>query len=644
MTSKKRSKENGYDFELRLYGLQYLILAVFIALGMRFYVLQVARYEDYKQRADNNRIREIPIPAPRGAILDCNGVVLVDNIPAFNIVVAPEYMNDRSETVRVLVENLNIDPDQFVQELNNPHRAKSLPILVKQNAGDADRQWVAAHNLEYPEITIEDQPQRVYPYGKLACHVLGYIGEISSKQLEKPRYADYKPGDIIGQAGLEAYYDKILRGKEGMRRVIVDSRGRTITELETIPPIKGQDLITTLDIDIQKVAEEQFDKAGDTGVAIAMNPQNGEIFAMVSRPAYDPGVFAANVISSGENRAELRAIITDPKNPLYNNAIQGQYPAGSTWKLLMSTAALEEGVITPKDSRLVCGGGVSVGNRFVRCLGSHGAPDIHTAIVRSCDGYFYRLGLKMGVDMINDWIKRFGMGRPTGIDLPSERSGIIPSREWKARAFPKSPEWTNFDTVLASIGQGSVAITPIQLLRATAGIMNGGKFYTPHLLKEAKETPLEKVKHFEEPYTEIKLLPETVDILTYGAWGVINEGGTAGGIIPRDLNVGGKTGTAQVISNEKARAIREHRDHAWLVSFAPLHTEAPPELAVVVLTEHGGFGARASGPKTRMIHAAYFSKKFGRPVIPEFIARTEQDKPETDKPVKTSGVERPRDQ
>ncbi|MCI0490285.1 MAG: penicillin-binding protein 2 [Blastocatellia bacterium] len=644
MTSKKRSKENGYDFELRLYGFQYLILAVFIVLGMRFYVLQVARHEAYQQRAENNRIRDIPIPAPRGAILDRNEKVLVDNTHAYNIVVAPEYMNDRAETIRVLVENLGVDTEQFIKELNNPRRAKSLPILVKQNAGDADRAWIYAHSLEYPEITIEEQPQRVYPYGKLACHALGYIGEISPKQLENPRYADYKPGDIIGQDGLEATYDKWLRGKEGVRRVIVDSRGRTIRDLETKPPIKGQDLITTLDIDLQRVAEEQFDNAGDTGVAVAMNPQNGEILVMVSRPAYDPNVFASNVISSGENRAEVRAIMRDPKTPLYNKAIKGKYPAGSTWKLLLSTAALEEGVITLKDSRLACGGGVSVGNRFVRCLGNHGAPDIHAAIVRSCDGYYYRLGLKMGVDMINDWIKRFGMGRPTGIDIPSELSGTIPSREWKARSFPKSPEWTNFDTVLASIGQGSVAITPIALLRATAGIMNGGKFYTPHFLKEAKETPLEKIKHFDTPPTEVKLSPTTVEILTYGAWGVINEGGTAGGIVPRDLNVGGKTGTAQVIANEKARAIREHRDHAWLVTFAPLHTEEPPELAVIVLTEHGGFGARASGPKTRMIHAAYFSKKFGRPVIPELIAKTDADKPEQNKPDKAPGNERPRDQ
>ena len=374
--SKKNPKEGSYDFELRLYGIQYLILVIFIALGIRFYVLQVVRHDDFQQRAENNRIREIPILAPRGAILDRSEVVLVDNTPASNIILTPdpEFMENLDQTVNAMVENLGIDRDQLVKELNNPLRPKSQPILVKQNATDADRSWVKAREFEYPEITVEEQPQRNYRYGKLAAHVLGYIGEISAKQLESPKYNGYKSGDIIGLGGIEAVYDKELRGKDGMRRVIVDSRGRPIRTLEIIPPIRGQDIITTIDIDMQRTAEEEFDKASDTGVAIAMNPQNGEIYALASRPAFDPNIFAQNVISGGENRKEVRAIITDPKYPLYNKGIQGIYPTGSTWKLMMSVAALEEGIITPKESRIVCGGGISMGNRFVRCMGNHGAP------------------------------------------------------------------------------------------------------------------------------------------------------------------------------------------------------------------------------------------------------------------------------
>jgi penicillin-binding protein 2 len=422
--NQKNKREETHNFELRLYVVQYMVLAMFIGLGIRFYFLQVPRHEDYRARAENNRIREIPIPAPRGKILDRSGKVIVDNTPAYNIVVTPEDIpkggEGREKTIEALVENLGIDRDEFITNLNDPLRPKSQPILVKQNATPMDLAWVAGHTYEHPEIRVDEQPQRIYPHGKLASHVVGYVGEVSSKQLEKPQYQGYKMGDIIGQGGLEAIYDKILRGKDGMRRLIVVSRGRPIAELEVVPPRRGRDLITTIDLDIQKVAEEEFDKSNDTGVAVAMNPQNGEILAMVSRPAFDPNVFARNVISAGENRAEVRAIVNDPKHPLYNKAIQGIYPTGSTWKLLMSAAALEEGVITPKDSRITCGGGISVGNRFVRCMGNHGAPDVHTSIVRSCDGYYYRLGLKMGVDMIHDWVKRFGTGTRTGIDLPGE--------------------------------------------------------------------------------------------------------------------------------------------------------------------------------------------------------------------------------
>jgi penicillin-binding protein 2 len=604
-----------------MYVLQYLVLAILVALAIRFWVLQVTNHQLYQQAAENNRIREIPILAPRGAIYDRNGNLLVDNTPAFNIILSPELISNVEETVRVLVESLGVDREQLLSELNDPKRPKQLPILVKQNASAADRAWVCAHEYEHPEITVETQPQRWYRYGKLAAHVLGYIGEISSKQLENPKYieAGYKPGDIIGQDGIEAVYDKILRGKDGVKRVMVDSRGRPIRELERIEPIKGQDIVTTLDLDVQRVAEEEFDKNHETGAAVVMNPQNGEILAMVSRPAFDPNVFARNVISS-ENRAEVRAIINDPTHPLYNKAIKGIYPTGSTWKIMMAAAALEEGVITLKNSRIVCGGGIQVGNRFVHCMGNHGAPDIHTAIVKSCDGYFYRLGLKMGIDMIHDWVVRFGMGQKTGIDLPHEERGMIPDRNLKKKLNPHDAVWKDFDTVLASVGQGTVAVTPIQLLKAEAGIMMGGEYHTPHVLKQAKGTQLAQAIYYDDKPTELKLSPTTVETITYAAWGVVNEGGTASSVgFPRELNVGGKTGTAQVIAKEKARG-REHKDHSWFISFAPLHTNQKPELAVVVITEHGGFGARASAPKAKMIHAIYFSKKFGHPVLPEIAA------------------------
>ncbi|HJQ26089.1 MAG TPA: penicillin-binding protein 2 [Blastocatellia bacterium] len=620
MSSKKNQhREETQNFGLRLHAIQYLILAIFVALGIRFYFLQVSQHDTYVARAENNRIREIPILAARGLILDRSGqTVLVDNTPAFNIVIYPEDITDKAETIRMLVENLGVDRAELTARLNDPYRPKSQPILVKQNASDADRQYVSARELEHPEIKVETQPQRLYKYGKTAAHVLGYIGEISQKQLEMEKYqnAGYKSGDIIGQGGIEAVYDKILRGVDGMRRVIVDSKGRPIAELERIEPIRGQDIITTIDLDIQRVAEDQFEQKHATGAAIAMDPRNGEILAMVSVPSFDPNVFARNVISS-DNRKELRAIINDPTHPLYNKALQGTYPTGSTWKIMMATAALEEGTITPTNSKIICGGGLSVGNRFLHDSGgNHGMPDIHAAIVHSCDGYFYRLGLRLGVDKIHEWVDRFGMGKKTGIDLPTETRGTIPSREWKRRVNPRDPVWKDFDTAICAIGQGSVAVPPMQLLHAEAGIVMGGEYHTPHIFKEAKATQAVEAKYYDDQPTELKLSKVTTDIVTAAMWGVVNEGGTAGRIpFPKELNVGGKTGTAQVIAKEKVRG-KEHKDHSWFIGFAPMKGDKP-EIGVVCITENGGWGASASAPTVNYIISAYYSKKLNRQLLPD---------------------------
>jgi penicillin-binding protein 2 len=626
LVSGKDKKDDLFNFNSRLRAVQYLMLALFVALGIRFSALQVVHYQAYLTRADNNRVREVPIIAARGAILDRSGNTLVDNKPAFNIVVTPELVENRDNTRRVLIEHLAVDRDQASAAVEETKRERSQPILVKQNATETDRAWVAAHEYEHPEIVVEAQPQRHYPHGSLAAHVLGYIGEISPKQLEDPRYiaAGYKPGDIVGQGGIEKVYDKILRGSDGLRLMLVDSRGRPIRELNRIEPVKGQDIVTTLDLEVQTVAERQFDDKRETGVAVALDPRDGEVLAMVSKPAFDPNAFAAHLVSS-KNLDQIRHILNDPE-ALFNKAIRGIYPTGSTWKIMMATAALEEGVISLKNSRIPCGGGIGIGNRFVHCMGSHGDPDIHAAIVHSCDGYFYRLGLKMGIDMIHDWIVRFGMGQRTGIDLPHEEAGIIPDPAWKRRARPRDPEWKDFDTVLAAVGQGSVAVPPIQLLRAEAGIMMNGEYHTPHVLKEAKGNQVAPARSYEDDAAFLKLARLTVDTVSHAVWGVVNEGGTGSVAALPGIDIGGKTGTAQVIAKEKARG-KQLQDQSWFISFAPLHTGEKPELAVVVVTEHGGQGGKASAPKARMINAAYFSKKLGRQLLPEVLARTVGQQP-----------------
>jgi penicillin-binding protein 2 len=628
--AKKSLAADGFNFELRIHILLYLVFAIFVLLGLRFYNLQVAKHEMYVQRAENNRIREIPIIAARGAILDRNGKLLVDSTPINTVVIMPEDIVNKNDTIDALVNYLGVNREDVEKELNNSKRSKIDPILVKQNTTDADRAWIEAHQLEHPEIILDQQPQRLYKFGKTACHIIGYVGQVSAKQLDNPKFqeAGYKMGDIIGQGGIEASYDKILRGQDGKRRIIVDSRGRPIRELDIIPPIRGQDIELTIDLDIQRIAEEQFEKTQDKGAAIAMDPRNGEIIALVSYPNFDPNVFARNIVSP-ENRKEVAAILTDPGHPLNNKAIQGYYPAGSTWKLMMSTAAIEDGITPLSNSRVVCGGGIQVGGRFVHCMGSHGSPDVHAAIVHSCDGYYYRLGIKMGVDKMREWLLKFGMGQRTGIDLQHERAGSIPSREWKAKTFPRTPEWNDFDSALSGVGQGAVAIPPIQLIRAESGIMMSGEFFTPHLFKEARATEKLPVQYYEGVAKVIPLAEKTCAAIRHAAWGVVNEGGTGGGIgFPRELNVGGKTGTAQVIAKEKARG-KLLQDHSWFISFAPINENVKPEFAVVCFTENGGFGAKASGPKAKAIHLAYFAKRDGKPIVPEEVAKGGQKPSDT---------------
>src|SRR4030095_3498957 len=361
-------------------------------------------------------------------------------------------------------------------------------ISVKQDAVPGDIAWVEAHRLEFPELRVELQPQRRYPANGMLAPVVGFVSEITREQLKLPAYRDkgLKPGDIIGQSGLEQIYDDYLRGKDGYREVIVDSRGRIQDEIETVPPQPGQDMITTIDLDLQEAADEQMrESATKRGVIIAMDPNNGEILALASAPTFDPNLFSQR-ITSKEGKAEYAALLNDPETPLLNRAIQSRYPPGSTWKIPMSVAGLQQGAITLEHSNLVCGGGIQVGNKFTRCMGNHGSPDIKNAIIHSCDGYFYRLGLKMGIDGIVAMVDEFDLNKRTGIDLPNEVVSWTPSREFKKRMQPKDPDWRDIDTVYASFGQVCDLITPISLLRTIAGVSEDGHLYIPHLLKEVR--------------------------------------------------------------------------------------------------------------------------------------------------------------
>jgi len=625
-------KLNDYSQNLGIrIGTIHVLAFIFLTiLGVRLYYLQVMKGSYYSERAENQRIRLIPIPAPRGAIFDRNGKILVDSRSTYNVTLSNEpikkiNVNDRIEDY---ARGLNLEPQFVVERLNFIKKQPEFETMVlKENATIQDIAWVESHTLEYPELRIELQPQRIYPLGTILAHVLGYVGEISPKQLESEEYKakGFRPGDIIGKGGLEQYYDEFLRGRPGYRKVIVDSRGRVQDEIEVVPPQAGQDLITTIDLDLQNAAEEQLAKSvTKRGTIISTDPNNGEILAMASLPSFDPNVFVQSS-TKPEGRRQIAAYWQDESRPLYNRAIQGRYPPGSTWKIPESVGALQQGVITVKDSNVACGGGITIGNKFTRCMGSHGSPPLSYAITKSCDGYYYRLALKMKIEGLIEMIEMFDYDKQTGVDLPNEKVSQTP-KSWKPIIEKREGKWSDIRTVYASIGQDTVVVTPISMLRAISSIGVKGKMYVPHFLKEFK--PIGSIGDpndgtfiperlgfgFQHPEPKIiPMTPEQEEVMVKGMWGVVNGGGTAGAIRIPGFEIAGKTGTAQNSSLNSGGA----KDHAWFVSFAPAYK---PEIAVIALIENSGFGGSLAAPAVKGVYEAYLAKRNGG--IPPIVEET----------------------
>jgi penicillin-binding protein 2 len=611
-------EDTSQNLRARLRFLQVLVVVMLGVLGIRLYVLQVVRGERYAEIAENQRRRRLPIPAPRGVIFDREKRVIVDSKPIYNVILSREDVKDKAlaSLIGPLSEGLAIDADMLKERFDQVTPAFES-ILVKQDATPNDIAWVEAHNLEFPELRVEQQPQRRYPPNGMLAHVLGYVGEISPDQLKQQSYKDrgLKPGDIIGLSGIEQIYDDYLRGRDGYREVVVDSRGRIQDEIETVAPQPGRDLVTTIDLDLQKSAEEQLQTSvTKRGVLVAMDPNNGEILALASYPTFDPNLFSQR-ITTKEGRAEYTALLNDPETPLLNRAIQSRYPPGSTWKIPMAVAGLQQSAITLDHSNLVCGGGITIGNKFTRCMGNHGSPDIKVAITRSCDGYFYRLGLKMGIDGIVAMVDEFDLNKRTGIDLPNEVVSWTPSREFKRRMQPRDPEWRDIDTVYASFGQVYDIITPISLLRTISAVGMGGRMYIPHLLKEVEPLgspgtadyrgavgfqPLDPAK----PNPKVIPIPEDIhQAVVEGMWNVVNGGGTGAGIRMAGFDIAGKTGTAQVVGLGKDTG--KNKDHAWFVTYAPAYK---PEIAMVALIENSGFGGTHAAPAVRRVYDTYYRK------------------------------------
>src|SRR6266516_2326122 len=621
-------EDYSQNVRMRLRMVQALVLLLLAVLAVRLCVRQSINGRHCAEIAESQRVGVRPIPAPRGAIRDRNGWQLVGSRPIYSLILSREDTKgkDLNQLIKPLTEALVIDGEILRERFD---QIKSQPafesITIKEGATLNDIAWVDAHQLEFPELRIEQQPQRRYPDNGMLAHVLGYVGEVRPEQVEQPQNKNkgYRPGDVIGQDGLEKAYDDYLRGKDGYRKVIVDSGGHIQREVERIEPQPGQDMVITVDIDLQEAAEAQLQVSPQgRGVIIAMDPNNGEVLAMASYPTFDPNLFSQR-IGSKEGRAEYAKLLADPKKPLLNRAIQGRYPPGSTWKPLMATAGLQQGAITIEHSNLVCGGGITVGNKFTRCMGgNHGTPDLHFAIMKSCDAYFYRLGLKMKLEGIQQMAEEFDLNKRTGIDLPHEIISMTPSRELKAKLYPNDPEWKDIDTVYSSLGQGEDVLTPIALLRAHSAIGMDGKMYVPHVMKEIREIaavgepntpdyrPARPAKTFEYPEPKIlSIAQDQNDLVVKGMWSVVNEAGTAAGIRMAGFEIAGKTGTAQVVSLGKDVGV--NKDHSWFVSYAPAFK---PEISCVALIENAGLGSRFGAPSVRAVYDVYYKKT--RPETP----------------------------
>lgn len=573
----------------KIAAFQYTAVAIFLFLISGFWALQVQNPDYYSEQAERNRIKSVPILAPRGKILDRDGRVIVDNHASYTLILSRDTL--KTEHLKAIADGLGLDYQDLSTKVARYHsRPKYETLVVKEEMSPADLAFVESHRDYFPEMEVIPAQRRLYPQNGMAAHLIGYTGEISESELDDPEFAKYNPGEVIGKFGLEREYNDLLMGVDGQRQVVVDNRGQTREVLGLKDAVPGKDLQLTIDLDLQVVAELAME--GRKGAVVALDPRNGEVLAMVSRPTFDPNKFAVRIKPS-----DWREIADNPDHPMLNRAIQAQFAPGSTFKPLMAMAGLEKGVIDDKFS-VRCPGGASFYGHYFKCWqkGGHGTVSLHRGIVQSCDVYFYNVGNRLQIDNIAWFADQAGLGHKTGIDLPHEAVGTVPSTQWVMRNYRR--KWYAGETISVSIGQGALTVTPLQLARAIGGVVMGGVWHQPHLVKSATKT--------EKPHL-YPLKPEYVQEVIDGMYGVVNEGGTGVRARLPNVEVCGKTGSAQLASNAfmKGNTRKNLQDNAWFVGFAP---RSAPEIVVVALFENGVHGQFAA-PIARDVIKAYFDKK-----------------------------------
>jgi penicillin-binding protein 2 len=579
------------------------VLAVLVGV---YWFHQILRGEEYARQAEDNRLRSVPVTAPRGFILDRNGTVLAENEPAFTLLLYRKETKDLDRSLWFVADLLDRSFDELKRRAERDRSSYDfVPVVLEDNLTMAEVAAVEAHALEHPELAVQTAERRVYSHTRVAAHLLGHLGEASPEQLAA-RAGRTRPGESIGQKGVEAAYQDLLAGVSGSRTFVIDSFGREVGESGRFDPLPGNTLWLTIDLPLQTIAEEYF--ADKVGSAVALDPKSGEILVLVSAPAFDPNLFTKRL-----SRAEWDAIVTDANHPLNNRVLQNVYSPGSVWKAFQARAILANG-IRPEE-RVFCTGGATFYGRFFRCHGRHGSVDLVTALQVSCDTYFYTMGRRLGIEAIAENGNLFGFGRPTGIDLLGEKSGVLPSPEWslKTRKHP----WYAGETISVAIGQGPVLATSLQIARAFAGIANrDGALPTPHLFHIGENVRTRERFVYRPPVRDSVPWPSgTRELVVEGLWRVVNApGGTAYSVHVPGLDICGKTGTVQVVAQKEAK--KAHllpealRDHGWFASFAP---KEDPKIVVVVFVEHGLHGNTAAAPLAAKLATAWLGRGTGQP-------------------------------
>lgn len=589
------------------------VALVFALFAGRLFQLQLIEGEELLRRSERNSVRTLRLEAPRGEIVDREGRVLATTRPAFGLEVVPHDLAQRGRTFAALGQLLGEDPAKLETALAKGRAGRFTPVRLVDDLSPDQLARVEVHRYALAGVATEVEPRRHYLEGELAAHLLGSLGEIRSDQLEREQYEGYRSGDVIGQSGLEALFERSLRGKAGGRNVVVDVAGREMDVLEQIEPRPGQRVVLALDLDLQRAAEQAMDAIElpndprPTGAVVALDVRSGDVLALASRPAYDPNGF-----SGGIDAATWQALIEDEWVPLQNRAIQNQFPPGSTFKAFVAAAALHEGVVN-EHTTVFCPGSYWYGGRAYRCWrrGGHGSVNLHAALRSSCDVYFYTVGVKLGIDRLASVISTLGLGHPTGIGLANEAAGVMPSPEWKRKRFGE--RWYPGETVSVSIGQGYDLVTPLQLAVGYAALANGGKVVRPRLALRVEDPGGREVESFApEVRANLEISAAHMDAVLRGLEAVVSEpGGTGSRARVAGVRVGGKTGTSQVVRLERTLGMAEgaipkrYRDHGWFAAVAPIEA---PEIAVAVLVEHGLHGSTTAAPVAQRVLQRYFEK------------------------------------